>query len=122
MSDTNKGPSRREFLKTTRGQDYAERFGNVPHVVRPSTLGLEDYADRGIPGEFGRKFRVPGFVNSHQTSPAISPSGDLVAAFTTYKGDVDVAIFGLPDRQLYKNLTKGMTNKCNVCLRTFMSI
>jgi len=71
----------------------------------------QDYADRGVPGEFGRKFRVPGFVNSHQTSPAISPSGDLVAAFTTYKNDVDVAIFGLPDRQLYKNLTKGLTNK-----------
>ena len=25
--------------------------------------------------------------------------------------DVDVAIFGLPDRRLYKNLTKGLTNK-----------
>ena len=69
------------------------------------------YADRGVPGEFGRKFRVPGFTNSNQTSPAISPSGDLVAAFTTYKNDVDVAIFGLPDRKLYKNLTKGLTNK-----------
>ena len=70
-----------------------------------------DYADRGVPGEFGRKFRVPGFTNSSQTSPAISPSGDLVAAFTTYKNDVDVAIFGLPDRRFYKNLTKGLTNK-----------
>jgi len=68
-------------------------------------------ADRGVPGEFGRKFRVPGFLNSSQTSPAISPSGDLVAAFTTYKQDVDVAIFGLPDRRLYKNLTKGLTTK-----------
>ena len=25
--------------------DYAERFGNKPHVVRPSVLGLENYAD-----------------------------------------------------------------------------
>ena len=71
----------------------------------------QPYADRGVPGEFGRKFRVPGFLNSSQTSPAISPSGDLVAAFTTYKQDVDVAIFGLPDRKLYKNLTKGLTTK-----------
>jgi hypothetical protein len=71
----------------------------------------QPYTERGVPGEFGRKFRVPGFIDSNQTSPAISPSGDLVAAFTTYKGDVDVAIFGLPDRQLYKNLTKGMTTK-----------
>jgi len=67
--------------------------------------------DRGVPSEFGRKFRVPGFVNSSQTSPVISPSGDLVAAFTTYKQDVDVAIFGIPDRALYKNLTKGLTTK-----------
>jgi Tol biopolymer transport system component len=71
----------------------------------------QPFADRGVPGEFGRKFRVPGFLNSNQTSPAISPSGDLVAAFTTYKQDVDVAIFGLPDRSLYKNLTKGHTTK-----------
>ena len=34
-----------------------------------------------------------------------------MAAFTTYKQDVDVAIFGLPDRRLYKNLTKGLTTK-----------
>ncbi len=67
------------------------------------------YSERGVPNEFGRKFRVQGFVDSNQTSPAISPSGDLVAAFTTYKQDVDVAIFGLPDRQLFKNLTKGLT-------------
>ncbi len=71
----------------------------------------QPYNERGVPGEFGRKFRVPGFLNSNQTSPAISPSGDLVAAFTTYKQDVDVAIFGLPDRKLYKNLTKGLTTK-----------
>ena len=71
----------------------------------------QDFADRGVPGEFGRKFRVPGFTNANQTSPAISPSGDLVAAFTTYKNDVDVAIFGLPDRRLYKNLTRGLTTK-----------
>jgi Tol biopolymer transport system component len=71
----------------------------------------QPFNDRGVPGEFGRKFRVPGFINSSQISPAISPSGDLVAAFTTYKQDVDVAIFGLPDRRLYKNLTKGHTTK-----------
>jgi hypothetical protein len=71
----------------------------------------QPYSERGIPAEFGRKFRVPGFTNANQISPAISPSGDLVAAFTTYKNDVDVAIFGLPDRRLYKNLTKGLTNK-----------
>jgi len=69
------------------------------------------YGDRGVPREFGRRFRIQGFLDSNQTSPAISPSGDLIAAFTTYKGDADVAIFGVPDRRLYKNLTKGNTTK-----------
>ena len=36
-------------------EDYAERFGNVPHVVRPSTLGLEDYADRYV-GDRSRRY------------------------------------------------------------------
>jgi Tol biopolymer transport system component len=82
----------------------------------------QPYADRGVPGEFGRKFRVPGFLNSNQTSPAISPSGDLVAAFTTYKNDIDVAIFGIPDRRLYKNLTKGLTTKYQYLVAQGLSV
>jgi hypothetical protein len=70
------------------------------------------YQDRGTPGEYGRPFRVQGAgANAHEASPTVSPSGDLVAAFTTYKQDVDVAVFGAPDRKLYKNLTKGYTTK-----------
>ena len=52
----------------------------------------QPYSTRGVPGEFGRKFRVPGFLSSSQTSPAISPSGDLVAAFTTYGEDFPCAV------------------------------
>jgi hypothetical protein len=72
----------------------------------------DDFADRGTPREFGRPFYVEGVSGrANQSSPAISPSHDLVAAFTTYKNDVDVALFGVPDRKLYKNLTKGYTVK-----------
>jgi len=67
------------------------------------------YADRGMPREFGRPFLVRSAAGSQEASPVVSPSGDLVAAFTTSKADVDVALFGVPDRRLYKNLTKGYT-------------
>jgi hypothetical protein len=68
-------------------------------------------SDRGGPREFGQPFKVVAGSTSQQASPVLSPSGDLVAAFTTYKNDVDVAIFGVPDRRLYKNLTRGRTTK-----------
>jgi Tol biopolymer transport system component len=72
----------------------------------------EVYADRGTPREFGRPFQIEGKPGrSHQASPVLSPSQDLVAAFTTHANDVDVALFGIPDRRLYKNLTKGYTIK-----------
>jgi Tol biopolymer transport system component len=70
------------------------------------------YRDRGTPREYGRPFEVQGkAAQGSESSPAVSPSGELVAAFTTYKQDIDVAIFGAPDRRLYKNLTKGYTTK-----------
>src|SRR5438046_9210978 len=34
-----------------------------------------------------------------------------MAGFTTYKEDVDVVIFRIPDRKMWKNLTAGYTNK-----------
>ncbi len=69
-----------------------------------------DYRDRGLPEEFGRRFRTKSNIGSIELSPAGAPSGDLIAAFSTYKGQVDVVTFGVPDRRLYRNLTKGFTN------------
>jgi hypothetical protein len=47
----------------------------------------EGVAGRGTPREFGRTFYIHGVsARANQSSPAISPSHDLVAAFTTYKG------------------------------------
>jgi len=66
--------------------------------------------DRGDPREFGPAFRVEEGVRSVEASPAVSPSGELVAAFTTYKDDVDVALFSVPKRKLFRNLTKGFTS------------
>jgi hypothetical protein len=71
-----------------------------------------EMADRGEPREFGREFRVESDDGrSVEASPVAAPSGDLIAAFSTYKDDVDVVLFGVPDRRLVRNLTKGTTTR-----------
>ncbi|HUK13999.1 MAG TPA: BamA/TamA family outer membrane protein [Thermoanaerobaculaceae bacterium] len=70
----------------------------------------QKYDDRGEPREFGPLFRVgQEGVRSFETSPIASPSGDLIAAFSTYKDDIDVVLLGVPNRKLYRNLTPGNT-------------
>ena len=69
----------------------------------------QPYADRGLPEEFGRRFYTG--ERSAEASPAATASGDLIVAFSTYKQDVDVVLFGVPDRKIYRNLTKGLTTK-----------
>lgn len=67
---------------------------------------------KGEPIEYGEPFRInPDITTSDEISPTPSPSGDLLAGFTTYNEDVDVAIFKMPDRKMWKNLTPGYTSK-----------
>lgn len=66
---------------------------------------------KGEPQEYGDPFRVKTDVMSHEISPIVSPSGDLAAAFTTYKEDVDVVLFNIPERKMLRNLTSGYTNR-----------
>jgi hypothetical protein len=66
---------------------------------------------KGEPIEYGDPFRVRQDVESVETSPVISPSGDLLVAFTTYKEDVDVVLFNVPERKMLRNLTSGYTNR-----------
>ncbi|MGH9465459.1 MAG: hypothetical protein ACRD0X_07405, partial [Thermoanaerobaculia bacterium] len=69
---------------------------------------LPELVAGGEPGDFGRPFRRPETIFSGQmTSPAASPSGDLVAAFSTHKGDVDVVLLDARERTLLRNLTRG---------------
>jgi hypothetical protein len=44
-------------------------------------------------------------------SPALSPSGELIALMTTRWQDLDVAIVSAKDGKVLRNLTKGFTNK-----------
>jgi Tol biopolymer transport system component len=44
-------------------------------------------------------------------SPALSPSGELIAVMTNRWEDLDVAILSAKDGKIIRNLTKGFTNK-----------
>lgn len=72
---------------------------------------LRELIETGEPGDFGRPFRVRQGVGGQEISPAASPSGDLVAAFATHEGDIDVVLFDARNRTLLKNLTKGWSNE-----------
>jgi Tol biopolymer transport system component len=66
---------------------------------------------KGEPIEYGEPFRINTDVHSDETSPTPSPSGDLIAGFTTYKDDIDVVLFRINDRKMWRNLTAGYTSK-----------
>ncbi len=66
---------------------------------------------RGEPQEYGDLFKINPDNPSDDIGPVPSPSGDILAAFTTYKHDVDVVLFNIPERRLLKNLTTGYTNR-----------
>src|SRR5438477_3526544 len=78
---------------------------------------------KGEPIEYGEPFRINTEVSqSDEISPVPSPSGDLLAGFTTYKEDVDVVIFKIPDRKMWKNLTAGYTNKYEYPIVQFFTV
>jgi hypothetical protein len=73
---------------------------------------LPQLVETGEPSDFGKVFRIEDERNgSLAISPVASPSGDLVAALTAYKGDVDVVLFDTKKRKLIRNLTRGFSRE-----------
>ncbi len=68
---------------------------------------LPELVATGEPADFGRPFRLGDGPPGVQTSPAASPSGDLLVAFNTRQGQIDVMLYDTRKRELLKNLTKG---------------
>jgi hypothetical protein len=71
---------------------------------------LKILTERGEPTDFGERFKVDD-TPSAELSPRAYPSGDFIAAFSTYKDKADVIVASTRDRKLYRNLTKGYTTK-----------
>lgn len=65
----------------------------------------------GEPGDFGKPFRLDRGQVGNEMSPVASPSGDLVAAITTDRGDLDISLFDTKSRRRIRNLTPGINTQ-----------
>ena len=77
---------------------------------------------KGEPQEYGDPFKINPDLRSEEISPVPSPSGDLLAAYTTYKEDVDVVLFNIPERKLLRNLTSGYTSRYEYAIAQMLTI
>src|SRR5437867_3138481 len=77
---------------------------------------------KGEPQEYGEPFKINPELESEEISPIPSPSGDLLAAYTTYKEDVDVVLFNIPERKLLRNLSGGYTNRYEYAIAQMLTI
>jgi Tol biopolymer transport system component len=69
---------------------------------------LKILTEKGEPIDFGERFKVED-TPSAELSPRAYPSGDFVAAISTYKEQADVVLMSTQERKLYRNLTRGYT-------------
>lgn len=72
---------------------------------------LPELVETGEPSDFGRLFRIEDEAQAWETSPAASPSGDLVAAISSFRNETDVVLFDAEKRTFLRNLTRGYTNE-----------
>jgi WD40 repeat protein len=77
---------------------------------------------KGEPQEYGEPFKVNLEQQSEEISPVPSPSGDLLASFTTYKEDVDIVLFNIPERRFMRNLTSGYTSRYEYAIAQMLTI
>ncbi|HEY8183718.1 MAG TPA: hypothetical protein VII32_15855 [Thermoanaerobaculia bacterium] len=77
---------------------------------------------KGEPQEYGEPFKVNPDQRSEEISPVPSPSGDLLASYTTYKEDVDVVLFNIPERKFMRNLTSGYTSRYEYAIAQMLTI
>jgi hypothetical protein len=81
-------------------------------------------ANRADPREFGPEFHITGpqGMRSYETSPIASPSGDLVAAFSTYREDIDIVLLGVPDRSRFSTLTPKETTSYQYLVAQMLTV
>jgi Tol biopolymer transport system component len=77
---------------------------------------------KGEPQEYGDPFKIADFVESEDISPVPSPSGDLLASYATYKDNVDVILYNIPERRMLRNLTAGYTTKYEYAIAQALTV
>ena len=83
---------------------------------------LPELVRTGEPGDFGRPFRIQRGLPSQEMSPTASPSGDLVASFSSERGELDISLFDTQNRRVVRNLTKGYNNDFQYLVGQFLTI
>jgi outer membrane protein assembly factor BamB len=76
----------------------------------------------GEPSDFGKIFRVKERSDTENISPAASPSGDLVAAFSAYREKPDVILLDARKRTFIRNLTRGYSGRYQYLISQELSI
>jgi Tol biopolymer transport system component len=71
---------------------------------------LKILTEKGEPVDFGERFKIED-TPSAELSPRAYPSGDFIAAISTYHEQADVVVLSTRERKLFKNLTKGYTTQ-----------
>ncbi|QQR75171.1 MAG: PD40 domain-containing protein [Holophagales bacterium] len=82
---------------------------------------LPELVATGEPSDFGRRFRYEEGETAQTISPTASPSGDLVATFSTLHGDLDIVLFDARKRRLVTNLTKGFSSDYQYLVSQFVT-
>lgn len=78
--------------------------------------------NKGEPQEYGKPFIVNLKERAHALSPVLFPSSDLVAAVSTYQGDVDVVLYDIRGKEILVNMTPGLINKYEYMVATFLEV
>lgn len=66
--------------------------------------------EKKSPDDYGTEIGLKKRPGTYTFSPTISPSGELVAALSTPKQELDLVVLSADDGKLIRNLTKGWTN------------
>jgi hypothetical protein len=139
-----------DFIEAEWGKDAVREFvyewrtnlgGGIQKVIKRSfDLSAEDFdikfrrylrqrflpilTTKGEPIDFGERYhaRQEDDGRSWETSPVPFPSGDFLAAVSTYDENPDVVVFSSRDRKLFRNLTKGYTTKYEYLVSQFVTI
>jgi hypothetical protein len=82
---------------------------------------LPALVSKGEPTEYGDQFKIENSRGSQEMSGVPSPSGDLLVALTTYKQDIDLALFNVPERKLIRNLSSGFPDEYEYIVAQFLT-
>ena len=94
-------------IKESFGMDADEFDRKFQRFLRKRYVPL--LLENNEPEDHGREIgiKLPGVFTF---SPALSPSGDLIAVMTNEKEDLDVIVINAQTGEMIRNLTKGLTN------------